>query len=68
MCVSLTFAGVGEPAVVEAGHTGITAAPPRVVHTLQAFAGAPVAASRHSDVDVAAALAWPAGTLHTSSP
>lgn len=66
--VVLTSAGVGRSAVVETSHAGLTAPPPRVVHTLQTFAAAAIAASRHADVNVAVTSAGPAGSAHTGAP
>ena len=47
----------------------VLAVPPlRVVQTLQTFAGAAIAASRHARVGVAVTLAGPAGLLHAGAP
>lgn len=54
--------------MVETSHTDLTALSPRVVQTLQTFAAAAIAASRHADVNVAVTLAGPAGSLHTGAP
>lgn len=55
--VVLTFAGVGGSAVVEPSLTVLTVPTLRVVQTLQTLAAAAIAASRHSDVDVAVTFA-----------
>lgn len=66
--VVLTSAGVGRSAAVETRSAGLAAPPPRVVHTLQTFAAAAVAASRHAGVDVAVTSAGPAGSAHAGAP
>lgn len=63
---SLTSAGVGRSAVVELWQTGLAAAPPGVVDTLETFARAAITASWSADADVPVALAGPAGSLHAA--
>lgn len=64
----LTSAGVGHSVAVETRLAGLAAPPPRVVHTLQTFAAAAVAASCHADVNVAVTSTGPAGAAHTGAP
>lgn len=64
----LTFAGVSDPAVVEAWHTGLAAASLRVVLTLQTFAADAITTSHNADVNVAITLAGPAGSSPTGAP
>lgn len=54
--------------MVETSHAGLTAPSLRVVQTLQTFAAAAIAASRHGDVDMAITFAGHARSLNTGTP